>query len=63
MKSQEELKKLADEIASLEEKLNTKVLDNFAQSYMDRIENIIESLNEEELWELDGIVKGILEND
>ena len=63
MKSQEELKELAYEIASLEEKLNTKVLDRFNQSYLDKIENIIEGLSEKEIMALDGIVLDLLEND
>lgn len=63
MKSQEELKELAYEIASLEEKLNTKVLDRFNKSYLDKIENIIEGLSEKEIMALDGIVLDLLEND
>lgn len=62
MKSKEEIETLAYEIASLEEKIKNTPKDKSVQSYMRRIENIIESLSVEEGLMLDQIIINMLEN-
>lgn len=61
MKSKQEIKKLAKEIAELELKIQTDGLDKTDSSVFRRIETIMESLNLEEGLELNDAVIEILE--
>jgi uncharacterized coiled-coil DUF342 family protein len=61
MKSKQEIKKLAKEIAELELKIQTDGLDKTDSSVFRRIETIMESLSLEEGLELNDAVIEILE--
>jgi hypothetical protein len=61
MKSKQEIKKLAKEIAELELKIQTDGLDKTDLSVFRRIETIMESLSLEEGLELNDAVIEILE--
>ena len=62
MKSKQEIKTLAKEIAELELKIQTDGLDKVDSSVFRRIETIMESLNLKEGLELNDAVLEILEN-
>lgn len=63
MKSKEELEALAYEIAGLEMKIKNTKEDKLLQSYMSRIENIMESLSVTEGLSLNDTILNILNND
>lgn len=63
MKSKEELEALAYEIAGLEMKIKNAKEDKLLQSYMSRIENIMESLSVTEGLSLNDTILNILNND
>lgn len=62
MKSKEEIKKLAKEIADLEMQIKNQDKDKIDQSVYRRIENIITNLTLEEGLELNDAVIEIIEN-
>lgn len=62
MKTKEEINKLAKEIADLELKIKSSAQDKSLQSYMRRIEIIMESLSIKEGLELNDAVIKLLEN-
>ena len=62
MKSKKEIKKLAEEIAKLQLKIQSTDQDKNVQSYMSRIETIMESLSLKEGLELNDTVLKILKN-
>lgn len=63
MKNKEELEALAYEIVGLEMKMKNTKEDKLLQSYMSRIENIMESLSVKEGLALDDTISDILNND
>lgn len=62
MKTKEEINELAKEIADLELKIKSSAQDKSLQSYMNRIEIIMESLSIKEGLELNDAVIKLLEN-
>ncbi len=62
MKTKEEINELAKEIADLELKIKSSAQDKSLQSYMRRIEIIMESLSIKEGLELNDAVIKLLEN-
>ena len=62
MKTKEEINELAKEIADLELKIKSSAQDKSLQSYMHRIEIIMESLSIKEGLELNDAVIKLLEN-
>lgn len=57
MKTKKQLKELAYEITSLEQKINSSKEEKFIKSYMNQIENIMSSLSLNDLIELEEMIE------